>query len=174
MTLGTMPIDWKSANVVPVFKRGDRSITSNYWPISLTSVVGKIMERVVNNQVLQHLHSVKAINTNQHGFLPRRSCVTILTGAIDDWQHALGAEAGAHVDVISLDWAKAFDRVPHKRLLAKLKQYNISGHVYKWIRSFLYGRSMRVVYDGAVSAIIMCCLGFHKALCLVPYRLLST
>jgi Reverse transcriptase (RNA-dependent DNA polymerase)/Endonuclease-reverse transcriptase len=152
MTLGTMPIDWKRANVVPVFKSGDRSNTSNYRPISLTSVVGKIMERVVNNQVLQHLHSIKAINTNQHGFLPRRSCVTMLTGAIDDWQHALDAEAGAHVDVISLDWAKAFDRVPHKRLLAKLKRYNISGHVYEWISSFLYGRSMRVVYDGAVSS----------------------
>lgn len=152
MRNGEIPNEWKKANVVPVHKGGDRNDVKNYRPISLTSVLGKVMEKLVNARLLHHLKEVRGINIEQHGFLPRRSCVTMLTGAIDDWQHAMDSEAGSRVEVITLDWAKAFDRVPHKRLLMKLREFNISGKVFDWIESFLLGRSMKVVFDGADSS----------------------
>jgi hypothetical protein len=151
MKLGTIPTQWKFANVVPIFKSGNRNIISNYRPISLTSVVGKVMERVVSWHLLRHLQDINVINSQQHGFLPRRSCVTMLTKAIDDWQHYLDGVSGSRVDVISLDWAKAFDRVQHNRLLSKLQSYHVSGELLQWLRSFLVGRKMSVVFDGAHS-----------------------
>jgi Reverse transcriptase (RNA-dependent DNA polymerase)/Endonuclease-reverse transcriptase len=151
MNCGELPKEWKLANVVPIFKTGRKDCTSNYRPISLTSVICKIMEKIVNYQMLQYLQSIKAINRQQHGFLPKRSCVTMLLSAIDDWQFAMDAKAGTHIDVISLDWAKAFDRVPHKRLLMKLQRFNIRGCIFQWLRSFLSERKMKVIFDGASS-----------------------
>lgn len=152
LSVGAIPEEWKHANVVPIYKTGSRNQISNYRPISLTSIVCKVMEKVVSKQLLDHLRELNVINSQQHGFLPGRSCVTMLAGAVDEWQYILDKVPGARIDVISLDWAKAFDRVHHGRLLDKLKIYEVSGNLLKWMTSFLIGRKMKVLFNGSCSA----------------------
>jgi Reverse transcriptase (RNA-dependent DNA polymerase)/Endonuclease-reverse transcriptase len=151
MSTGAVPEDWRKANVVPVFKKGDRADVGNYRPISLTSIASKLMEKLVSRRILCHLQANDLINENQHGFLPGRSCVTMLTRANDDWLHALEDKDVKQVDCIALDWQKAFDQVSHERLLLKLHGYKIRGDVYKWVQSFLSNRTQCVIYNGSSS-----------------------
>ena len=90
------------------------------------------------------------LNNAQHGFRPKRSCATQLLEVLDDWSKA--AERGEPVDAIYLDFAKAFDTVPHRRLLCKLKAYGIGGKLLCWISNFLQDRRQRVVLNGAESS----------------------
>ena len=82
------------------------------------------------------------IAEEQHGFVPRRECMTNLLQAMDDWTKAI--EFGHNIDLISTDFAKAFDSVPHKRLLVKLESIGIEGEVLRWLKAFLTGRRHRV------------------------------
>ena len=118
---GKIPLDWKSALVNPVFKKGNRSTPSNYRPISLTSIVCKIQEHVIHSSVISHLKKNSILTDCQHGFRKRRSCETQLILTIDDL--ARGLNDKQQIDAILLDFSKAFDKVPHQRLLLKLKHY---------------------------------------------------
>ena len=80
---GFVPQDWRIANVTPIFKKGDHCLPSNYRPVSLTSVVCKVMESIIKDAVLDHLLSNGLLNLSQHGFLPKRSCVSNLLGFLD-------------------------------------------------------------------------------------------
>ena len=110
---GTVPNDWKMANVSPIHKNGNKKLTSNFRPVSLTSMVGKLLERLINQAIMTHLSQHNLINDTQHGFLPKRSCLTnllllsryleLLTSCIDK---------GLDIDVIYLDFVNAFDMVP--------------------------------------------------------------
>lgn len=146
---GVVPDDWKKANVVPIFKKGSKSKVDNYRPISLTSLCCKIMESIIRDAIVDHLTNNDLISDNQHGFMRNRSCLTnllefleTLTSCIDD---------GFSADLIFLDFAKAFDKVPRLRLLNKLKAHSIDGLVLNWIESWLTGRSQRVVLNGECS-----------------------
>ena len=115
---GTVPNDRKMANVSPIHKKGNKKLTSNFRPVSLTSMVGELLERLINQAIMTHLSQHNLINDTQHGFLSKRSCQTnlllyleLLTSCIDK---------GLDIDVLYLDFAKAFDKVPHKRLLKKV------------------------------------------------------
>ena len=83
---GIVPNDWKKAFVVLIFKKGDRSSPANYWPISLTSVVCKMLERIISSNIYLHLDKHKIFTDQQHGFRSRRSCETQLIGTITDLQ----------------------------------------------------------------------------------------
>ena len=140
---------WKAANVTPLFKKGPKSKASSYRPISLTSVVCKMLESIIKQKLVQYLESQDVIKPSQHGFRSGRSCLTNLleyleyvTTQIDNRQP---------VDCVYLDFSKAFDKVPHQRLLVKLKTMGIEGKVLEWIRDWLSNRKQRVVLNGTNS-----------------------
>lgn len=146
---GVLPQIWKCANVTAIFKSGSKSKPSNYRPISLTSVPGKIMERIIRNALVDHMTQNKLFNDAQHGFIAGRSCVTQLLEFLEDVTEAL--DNGFEVDVIYLDFAKAFDKVPHRRLLRKIEAYGVKGKLLVWIREFLNDRKQRVMVNGSYS-----------------------
>nr|XP_054757211.1 cylicin-1-like [Lytechinus pictus] len=146
---GTIPEDWKKGNIVPVFKKGDRSLPENYRPVSLTSIVCKTLEHIVCSSFMKHLDLHHTLSDAQHGFRKRRSCVTQLVKFVDDLASTI--DRRGQTDAILLDFSKAFDKVPHQRLLYKVGYYGIRDEVHLWLADFLSQRSQRVVIDGATS-----------------------
>ena len=149
LSTGTLPNDWVTANIVPVYKKGDKHLSSNYRPISLTSVVVKVMERIIHRQLTTVLESNHLISNYQHGFRRQRSTVTLLLTAVHDWAACLERRHSVHC--IFLDLAKAFDSVPHTRLLLKLECLGIRGNLLSWLDHFLTKRFQRVVINGTFS-----------------------
>jgi ribonuclease P/MRP protein subunit RPP40 len=105
------------------------------------------MESIIRDKIVKHAEENMLFTTHQHGFSKKRSCLTNLLETLESWTEAL--EEGYGVDVIFLDYQKAFDTVPHRRLLHKLKTYGIAGNLLKWIEGFLTLRKMRVAVNGA-------------------------
>ena len=87
--MGSLPNDWTSANVVPVYKKGDRRIAANYRPISLTSIVVKVMERIICKQLTAVLEQSSCLSNAQFGFRANRSIVSLLLSAVHDWSLCL-------------------------------------------------------------------------------------
>ena len=143
---GTVPNVWKTANVTPIFKSGDKTLPQNYRPISLTSQVCKILESIIVDDINKHMQTHNLATPNQYGFTKGKSCKTNIIDCEEDWTSAI--DKGYCVDIIYLDLKKAFDKVPHKRLLNKLKSYGITGPTHTWITDFLTGRSQKVVING--------------------------
>ena len=146
---GVLPVDWKAANVSPIHKSGSKTSPSNYRPISLTSHVCKVMESLFRDEIVQHLESNGLINDSQHGFRKGRSCLTNLLTFLDKVSGYV--DTGTDVDVIFLDFAKAFDKVPHQRLIGKVQNHGIDGKVLNWISNWLSGRVQRVQVKGVSS-----------------------
>ena len=128
---GSLPFDWVSANIVPIHKRNDRHSPENYRPINLTSIIVKILERIIHKQLYSCLRQHDLLSQHQYGFQQNRSTTTLLLQAIDDWTLLLEHRDSVHC--LLLDYAKAFDSVPHKRLLLKLKSLGISGNLLQWL-----------------------------------------
>ena len=141
--------DWKAANVTPLFKKGPESKASSYRPISLTSVVCKMLESIIKQKLVQYLESQDVIKPSQHGFRSGRSCLTNLLEYLEYVTTQI--DNRKHVDCVYLDFSKAFDKVPHQRLLVKLKTMGIDGKVLEWIRDWLSHRKQRVVLNGTNS-----------------------
>jgi hypothetical protein len=137
-----LPAQWKEANVTAIFKKGNRKQAGNYRPISLTSILCKIFESILRDNIVNYMETNKLFTEFQHGFRKGHSCVTQLLEIIDSWNDLL--EQGNNVDVIYLDFQKAFDTVPHRRLLGKMRSYGICQQVLGWVESFLAGRRQRV------------------------------
>ena len=115
---GVIPSEWKLANVFALHKQGPCDVVENYHPISLTCVCCKIMEHIMCSNMCRFLESHNILTPRQHGFQAGFSCETQLMQAVDDWAHYL--HLGKQTDLIVFDFSKAFDSVPHQRLLAKL------------------------------------------------------
>ena len=146
---GEVPELWRQANVVPIFKKGNRGLASNYRPVSLTSVVGKLMESLIAKNIRDHLDKHNLINPSQHGFTKGKSCLTNLLSFYNRVYEA--ADNGDSYDILYLDFSKAFDKVPHQRLLSKVRAHGIDGKVYDWIKAWLCDRQQRVVVNGTKS-----------------------
>ena len=146
---GDVPQDWKMANVTAVYKKGKKSSPSNYRPVSLTVNLCKIFESVMRDSIIQHLEKHKLVTGSQHGFVKNKSCLTNLLIFMEEITNYL--DAGYPVDIIYLDFQKAFDKVPHSRLILKLAAHGISGDVLRWIENWLRGRKQRVVLGGQES-----------------------
>lgn len=142
MDSGRLPQSWNEAIVTPIFKKGSRLQASNYRPISLTSNVSKIMEKIIAIQLRDFALRHSLIPASQHGFTPGRSTSTNLLLAVNDWTNRL--DEGQPIDVIYLDFAKAFDKVPHARLMHKLQYLGIRGKLLNWIAAYLANRSFQV------------------------------
>ena len=146
---GVVPDDWRTANVTPIFKKGSKASVGNYRPISLTSVLCKVMEGILKDALTKHLFQNKILNASQHGFMQKKSCLTnlveyleVLTKLVDE---------GHSVDVVYLDFSKAFDKVPHARLMDKLAACGVGGKFLGWIKAWLSNRKQRVVLNGHTS-----------------------
>ncbi|CAM4643947.1 unnamed protein product [Lepidochelys kempii] len=147
---GEVPNDWKKANVVPIFKKGKKEDPGNYRPVSLTSVPGKIMEQVLKESILKHLHERKVIRNSQHGFTKGRSCLTNLIAFYDEITGSV--DEGKAVDVLFLAFSKVFDTVSHSILVSKLKKYGLDECTIRLVESWLDCRAQRVVINGSMSS----------------------
>ncbi|TMS38416.1 hypothetical protein L596_005146 [Steinernema carpocapsae] len=141
-TQGVIPSVWKSAIVKPILKKGDPASPANYRPISLTSALSKVAERFVGRAILKHCEQNNLFCRAQNGFLPGRSTTTALAPCFQDFYVAL--EAGQFIDIVFIDFSKAFDMVPHELLLFKLKAYGIRGSLRNWIKDFLSDRRLQL------------------------------
>ena len=149
LSSGLLLSDWKKANICPVFKKGRRDEASNYRPISLTSICSKAMEHIVFHNIMSHLNANDILIENQHGFRAGHSCATQLITLTQDILHVLDHQK--QVDIILLDFAKAFDTVPHQRLLTKLQYYGIRKNTFNWIETWLTDRTQCVLLNGKSS-----------------------
>ena len=148
---GIVPLEWKEANIIPLFKTGSRNKSENYRPVSLTSVICKLLERLIKDHLVDFLVKNKLINPSQHGFLKARSCLTNMLCFLEDVTKWL--DEGSPVDIIYLDFKKAFDKVPHQRLLLKLKAHGIGNGMINWIEKWLIDRRQRVGFEWSTAGI---------------------
>jgi len=129
--------------VTPIFKKNERSNSANYRPVSLTIILCKVLESLIRDKAIDHLNLYKLIKNTQHGFVKNRSCLTNLLVFLEEVTNYV--DSGCPVDVIYLDFQKAFDKVPHKRLLHKLAAHDIGGELLLWIENWLSGRKQPVI-----------------------------
>ena len=131
-----IPDEWRDATIVPIYKqKGSRSDPGNYRPVSLTNVAGKLLERVVKNELTTHIESNGLMSESQHGFRAGRSVQTNMIDFLNRTTKWL--DEGRSFDVVYMDFAKAFDKVCHRRLLVKLEECGIIGEVLKWLEDWL-------------------------------------
>lgn len=145
---GEIPSEWKMANVVPIHKKGDKSNVENYRPISLTSLLMKVFEKLVRERLYRVC--LDKITPRQHGFMPLKSCTSQL---LDFNCHlALDLNNRGENDIVFFDFQKAFDSVSHDVILEKVKnEFNINGKMLRFLTNYLAGRQQRVVLDGSFS-----------------------
>jgi len=148
---GEVPEDWRKANVTPVFKKGKKEDPGNYRPVSLTSIPGKVMEQLILKVINKQVEEKKVIRSSQHGFTKAKSCLTNLipfydgmTGWVDE---------GRAMDVVYMDFSKAFDTVSHNILPGKHRKCGLDEWSERWIENWLNGRAQRVVISCAESSL---------------------
>jgi hypothetical protein len=163
---GIVPKLWLHANVTPLFKKGDKLNPSNYRPISLTSIVCKIMESLIRDSMMKHLIDNNLIIKEQHGFVPKKSCCTNLLETMDLLTQAI--EEGYPIDILFLDFAKAFDTVAHTRLGLKLSMFGFADTLLSWIKAFLGDRYQRVILGDNISEWIRVLSGVPQGSVLGP------
>ena len=146
---GTLPDDWKTANVSAIYKKGDKKDPANYRPVSLTSICCKVMEHILCSNISKHLDKHTILSDNQHGFRAKRSCETQLVQTIEDLSKSINDKQ--QIDMAILDFSKAFDTVSHSKLLYKLNHYGIRNNTLNWIESWITNRTQQVVLNGATS-----------------------
>ena len=145
------PDIWKLANVTPIFKKGDKQLIKDYRPISLLPICGKILEKIIFNQLHTYLHTNNLITKNQSGFRPGDSTTNQLLFRINEIHQAFDCTQTFEVRSVFLDISKAFDKVWHEGLVFKLEQNGISGSLLKLFQNYLNDRNQRVVLNGSFS-----------------------
>ena len=143
---GQLPQDWKSANITPIYKKGNKTEPANYQPISLTSTCSKILQHIIYSFIYIHQSNYNILSTNQHGFRTGRSSDTQLLGAINNFHYNL--DAGTNINALFLDSSKAFENVSHRKLCYKLSHYGVNGNLLPWIKDYLTDRSQSVLHEG--------------------------
>ena len=149
LSTGELPDSWLTAWITPVFKKGPKNDPSNYRPVSLTCVICKVLEHVVCSHMRSHFDKFGILSQYQHGFRKFFSCESQLLLTTHDLM--VRVDRKEPVDVAVLDFSKAFDTVPHRRLLRKLELLGIRGELLSWIRAFLTGRTQSVMIEGCFS-----------------------
>ena len=170
LNFGNLSEDWLTANVTPTFKKGDRANPSNYRPISLTSICSKLLEHILYHSIMDHLTAYQILCDKQYGFRPNHSCETQLLNIVEEIQLSLDHHHA--VDLVFINFRKAFDTVPHQCLMKKLHHYGIQGNIYNWIFSWLTKRTQRVVIKGHSSTSIHVDSGVPQGTVLGPLMFL--
>ena len=163
---GQVPKIWKKGIVTAIFKKGKKNLASNYRGITLTSVVCKILEKIIVEKIVKHLKTNHLDDKNQHGFTPKKSTVTNLIEVLNIWTESVSH--GIPVDVLYLDYEKAFDKVPHARLICQLRKFGIQGKTLMWIKDYLQERTQQVRVNGAMSSSIKVLSGVPQGSVLGP------
>ena len=146
---GEVVDDWKNAHVKALYKKGSREYASNYRPISLTCISCKMMEKLIRDHIVSYMINNKLSSDIQYGFRSLRACALQLLEVMETWTKWL--DDGKSFDCIYFDFSKAFDTVPHARLIKKLISYGIDGKMLSWVKSFLNNRKQRVVVNKDMS-----------------------
>ena len=141
---GKLPPSWKKANIIPIHKKGSKFQATNYRPISLLPIISKVLERCVYNKIIEYI--IPKLADQQHGFLAGRSTTSQLMTVFTRINNIL--DNGDQADVIYFDLSKAFDSVPHKFLIHKLKSFGIHGSLLAWLTDYLTNRFQRVIING--------------------------
>ena len=138
----TLPGDWKQAHVSALYKKGNRQDPGNYRPVSLTSVVGKVVEEFIRDWFVLHLRENNILSPQQFRFVSGRSTSLQLLHLLNTLTKVF--DKGGEVDVVYMNFQKAFDSIPHERMMAKLEGYGVRDPILSWVRSFLCSRRQRV------------------------------
>ena len=146
LATGEVHHDWRTANVITAFKKGQKYQAEYYRPISLTSVCCKIMEHVIASQIMNNGQKEDILYPLQHGFRRGRSCETQLIEFIDDLSNNL--HNNQQTDILVMDFAKAYEKVCHSLLTHKTHHYGIQGNVNRWIKNLLASHKQSVVVKG--------------------------
>ena len=170
LTHGFIPSSLKRAAITPVFQSGTKTSPSNYMPISLTSTIIKVFERIIKKQVVAFMNRQGHLNNTQHGFRSGRSCLSVLLDVFDELMHILSNDT--IVDIIYLDFATVFDKVDRGVLLHKLKDLGITGKLGIWFFQFLTNRTHYVRIPGGISKDSPVLSGVHQGTVLGPLLLL--
>ena len=148
---GKVPTAWKISNITPIHKSGDKFTASNYRPISLLSLVSKILERIIHNRINSYLSTNNILSNQQFGFRSGFSTQEALLSITNNWHSLLSSNR--QVTTVFFDVKKAFDSVPHHLILKSLSNIGISGPLLAWISNYLTDRQQRVVLDGTSSSL---------------------
>ena len=146
---GVVPTEWKIAKVIPIFKSGSMAEIDNYRPISILPTLSKILEKMVQKQLMKHLEFNGFLSEHQFGFRPNRSmelAVTLFTDLIRK-----EADGGKATGAIFIDLSKAFDTISHSVLLEKLSCYGIQDNELNWFTDYLFLRKQIVQFKGVLS-----------------------
>ena len=144
-----VPREWRKATISAIYKKGSKKSANNYRPVSLTSIICKLMEKIIRNFITDHMTANKYFSKKQFGFMKGRSTMLQLLKTLAIWTEAI--DNGNNIDVIYMDFMKAFNTVPHRRLMKKIQAYNINTNITAWINSFLQGRIQQVYVNGVTS-----------------------
>ncbi len=168
---GVLPSDWLKSLVVPIYKKGSRNFPSNYRPVSLTCVACRVMERIIKEVIVNHLLKNRLISESQHGFVSKHSTVTQLLQTLNDITRAVDEKEA--VDVAYADVSKAFDRLPHSKILESFEAYRIEGTLLLWLKAFISNRTQCVVYNGCQSNEVTATSGIPQGSVLGPVCFLA-
>ena len=158
---GSIPVEWRTHLIIPIFKSGDRSDVANYRPISLLSIVSKVLERIIYDRIIDHI--LPQMHPNQYGFTPGKSCLQQLITFIHQlWNNKISS------DVLYLDFRKAFDSVSHRILLRKLWSMGIRGLLWLWFKSYLSNRRQSVRVGHSTSDLLPVTSGVPQGSILGP------
>ena len=146
---GEIPLLMKRANIIPVHKGGSLGLPKNYRPIALTSHLIKVFEKVIRTAIVSYMERNNLFNPSQHGFRHDHSCLSQLITHYDQVLQLL--EEGKNVDVIYVDFAKAFDKVDFMVTLQKIEKLGIGGKIRSWIHAFITNLVQQVLVAGARS-----------------------
>jgi len=149
MMSSSLPYIWKNSIVTPIPKKSSLNQIDNFRPISILCATSKIIEKIIHQKLSHHLETNGIIPDCQHGFRDSHSVTSQLLSVVDDF--SLAIENKNCVDVIYYDFRKAFDKIPHSRLLTKLETYGIKGPLLSWIKNYLYNRKFCVKVGTSLS-----------------------
>ncbi len=150
LATGKIPVEWKSSVICPIYKKVCKSNAASCRPICLASVVCKILERLVKANILQYIKTASTFSDARHGFTPRRSCLTNLIVAKELVTSM--ADRDEAVDVVYLDFSKAFYSVCHRLLVKKMVAVGIHLKITRWVEEFLKNSILRVQLGGHLSS----------------------
>ena len=162
----TLPEEWKHARVSAIYKKSNKTVPLNYRPVSLTCILCKQLEGIIRDHIIKHMTENNLFSPKQFGFISGRSTTLQLIHVLEVWSQIL--DAGGNIDSIYCDFMKAFDKVPHRRLVYKISKYGIKGDVLGWIESFLSNRTQCVSIGEAHSDVMPVTSGIPQGSVLGP------